>query len=1138
MAIEDKLRQKRAEQEMRAPIPSFAELEAMAAVEKPEGIPSFAELEARASVTPEEKEDTGFVSELGDIVTGIGRGAREEIAPFTVSDETIEEMKKEPLDVGKLAGEIVGGITSGLVASGVSAKLGATGAVALGTMIGVPAASLGVITAVGAGLGLGAYAVYSSIGQEHVESQLAEQDFSTARVLARTALQINPIARLNGEAAEVLAKTVPKLVKAGQALEKTAPRVARAATQVAGESAVAASTFGVESATVTGAVSTIINGIVFRKPAGSAVRRAKSLDEFMKTEVGTNFSQRLQERVQKIEAKPASEALKDDGFVSYLLASSGKGTPMSAITEDLSELKPKGKKALNQRQRKARIAKLLAAGEKKGGITPQLIEKMHYGYLANKEAKKLAGEIKEELSTKFIEAGKLPSKQEAFGEFQSIMSWMSDGQLMARATDRMFGTNTTTLLNDLSETRGKFDVVAAEAYSYAIEATKVQKKAGLSNEDVGRLRVFLSEKDVGVLTPDLKKYVDIDSKSIADPSVRFVITKWDKAWETARRNIVDEEYAIGDIAHYMPMKSLKGDTLAIQVRRSYESLKGIASDLDIDNVFKLTRKNLDKTSLSKEQQNKIVQDISFLRNLIARSQNKRYSDVKEPDIGRLIKNLLESGGGEDSALGYEISAMYSRGKERIPDRFRELDVGAAFARYIESNVRGAVYSPIHRKLQDNLVVMRALGANKTADWFEMHLDDTINGLNSSKLKLANSMRDWASKHRYRMDKLLEGTRFEDTMIQEALNGVPDLLGKWQANLYPAYLAYNVRATLRNLTQVVQLTAPELGGGYGYGNMARAYLNLYKDFKDPKTGKFSLKALARQLEELDLGGERILAEAIKDGRNKIPGTGIARKINDAGMAIFSSADVINRMVTYRMGQQLAQDVVDGNPAALKALAKMGKATLANIQTPEIKRQIANKDASALGDALGKMLVAKTQFHYGAEQRAQFARVLGPMFSMFTKWPVSIGSNIVDVWQENPTMYEKMKRYSELYAAPLVLLSAMGHVIDENLGDSGVIQYLIGDPTDVAAISAVSDISSLFKSPAAEAGSAIMGAAMQVFADPSEDRIKAFASTSLRKFIKTSIPPVSSVMNEIERIEKDLLGEKETTLEQAINELFGR
>lgn len=1113
---------------------SLSSPDEMDAMEIASSLPPPKSLEEMQAEEPSIFDQLG--EKVGDFATGFQRGVKEELLPFAVGEEEIAEQKAEGFDLSKLAGEVTGGIVSGIVGGGVAAKLGTTTAIALGTMVGAPAALVGTIAAVGAGAGLAAYSIYSGFGQEKVASEIAEQDFSTARALARTALQINPVARLNGEAAKILAKP---LVKLGEAAASTTGRAVRGVGQVAGEMAVTGSTYGTEAALVNGAIGSLLYGLAFRKAAAPSARRAQDLQEYLASPVGEQYAKDVQKEFATLVAKDkgvkvsATAALQDSGFVNYLLARPGKGTPLSAIKEDLSELVTeiggRRKKALTEEQKAARVQKLLSVGEEKGGLTPKNIEEMYEGYRLFKVQMDVAKKTKDKVAKDFLGKGVEP---EPFGD---IASWLADGQLIGRATDRMFGTQTTSLLNDLAETRGKFDVVAAASYEKAIQASKLQKKLKLSNEDVGRLRVFLSEGDDSLLTPVLRKLVDVKAKRVVDEPTRQMITAWDKAWSSARKNIIDENYAIGDIKHYLPMKPLQGSTLATQIRRSYESLVGLKVEADAPDIFKLTRKELKKTGLPKAQTNAVVNEVSFLRNFTARSLNKSYSDVTEADLGRLIKGVLESGGGDDVSLGYEISAMFARGKDAIPAKFRELDNSAAFSRYIESNVRGAVYSEVHSRLQNNVTILRSAGANKAADWFEDHLDDTVNGLKSSKTKLAHTMQDSARKFEYNMDKLFENTRFEDTFVQDAVKGIPSLLGKWQANLYPAYLAYNVRSTLRNLTQVAMLTAPELGGGYGYGSMARAYLNLYKDFKD-ESGKFSLKTITRKLEELDLGGSKILAEAIADGRNKIPGSGVVRKINDTGMAIFSAADVINRMVTYRMGQQLAQDAIQNNPEAITALAKLGKATLANLQTPKILAETRRGKSDALGDALGKMLVAKTQFHYGAEQRAKYARFMGPMFSMFTKWPTSIGSNIVDVWQENPNTYERMKRYTELYAAPLLALSAIGQAIEENEGDYGALTYLIGEPTDVAAIAAVSDFT-LFQNPAMQAFGTMTKGAMQFFADPTEDKASMLARTTLKKTIKTSIPPVSSVINELERIEKDLLGEQKTSLDEFAEDIFG-
>ena len=180
-------------------------------------------------------------------------------------------------------------------------------------------------------------------------------------------------------------------------------------------------------------------------------------------------------------------------------------------------------------------------------------------------------------------------------------------------------------------------------------------------------------------------------------------------------------------------------------------------------------------------------------------------------------------------------------------------------------------------------------------------------------------------------------------------------------------------------------------------------------------------------------------------------GTAKAINDAAMRLYSGSDLINRSIAYNAGHIMAEDLIKGVPGALKALKNMGKGSMAGLKSQGIKDAIESGDAKKVGDILGKQLVSLTQFHYGPEQRSQFAREMGPMFSMFSKWPSTIGSKIVDIWKENPKMRHKAQKYFERYGAQWIVLAAMKSAMEDE--DSPMLNYLIGDPTQLSPTSAL-------------------------------------------------------------------------------------
>jgi len=1098
------------------PLPAIDRIREKASNKKPAFLK---ELDKDIAEAPEPT--TTIKQDVRSFVKGLKRGAKSEVAPFSFSEEEVERIKAEPFSWSQTAGEMVAGMGTGIVSALAAGKTGA--------LMGSPFGPIGTILGTGAGV-LG-YAVYSGFGQEKLQSDLAGQEFSESRALARTALQINPVARAGGEFIESIAKKAPKLAKAAELSEKGTVRAARAGAQIAGETGVVASTFGVDAATAAGVVSSVISPLVFgRSMSVPSQRNTRDLQEYLDEDVGQNIVKNVGVKAEEIAKRDISltdEMKYSPEFMEYFLSRPGFGDTKSMLT-------------MSPAAKKSKFDSFISS-EKEGGITQEKLVNIYKGFLLHKEMIEEASKARQRMQDEFAESAFVPGGKEEFDPFPGLVGFSADGQYIARATDRVSGLNTTTLLNNISETRGKYEVAAGSLFSKAAKAGKMQRRikiAGkkMTNEQMGRLRSYFSENNDKALTPELKGLIDFNTNTIKDPKVREAVAAWDDAWESARDRIQEHQFRIGNIKHYLPLRFLPKDKLATRVRRSMETLQGMAISLGKKSVFDLDESSLTKAGLKGKDITDTLDEIENIASMTSRATNKDRGELSTSDVGVLLKGLIRQHG-EDFAFGGELGVLHTREGQMIADRFREYDIGASFKRYVQSQVKSAMHSDVHRRMQDNLEVLNAMGLKKSAEWFDDHLKDIAGGKgDSAQFKVASILRDGAGIFKYRATKLLEGAKMGNENTDAAISLVPDLLSTWQANLYPAYLSLNVKATLRNLTQPYLMLSPELGGSLGYEMVTKAYLRMGKQLKDPNTGRVDFTRLAKNLDDVGLGGSGRLAESLED---PLPlgavGRG-AKAVNDAGMAIYSSADILNRGIAYDVGQQFAEGLIRGDKRYMQALRNLGSAAKVQLREAGIQDAIRSSDAKKLGDVLGKFLVAKTQYHYGAEQKARFARYMGPLFSMFMKWPTSIGGNIYDIWKENPGAYRKMKRYGQVYAAPLMALSSIDYAKEQlGMDGPGLINYLIGDMVESSPLFALEF--TLFQNPAAEMASYFGGLAREIAKDPSSSTASKVAKLGSKKVLETSIPPISSVYNELQKFEKRALGKKKTTTDELLEKMFG-
>lgn len=1086
--------------------------------------------------SPEEKQE----EESPGFLEGVVRGAKEELIPFAISDEEIAKRKTEEPSIKSIVGEVTGGLITGVAAAATSAKMGAVAGAALSG----PAAPLGAV--VGAGVGVLGYALYSGFGQEKLNSDIAGQEFSTSRALARTALQINPAARIGGKAAGTLAKYSPKAVLAAKkAQEKTSTAIIRGAAQVAGETAVATSTYGEEAGAVTAAASAILSPFIFARLKGAPTpHEVDSFHEAMSGEVGIGLIEKAAPEIREALSKKVSKKqLTSPKFVDYVLSRPGKAPGKLKLDEMTSAEKLKAFNNLRSFKRKD--------GSISGGITDALLIDMYKGYKARnlmiKTAKKANTEMQKKIASEMSKenAAKATELMDAFG---GTFKWFADGQYIGRAIDRKLGFNFTTQLNSVSETNNKFEVAKIGLYNKVLTAQKAEKsllkempELGKNKEELSqnlaRLRIYISENDENYLTPALEQFVNKESRTITDSRVQNVMLKWNDFFELARDTINSTGYYTPKIEYYTTRKALKDTDLAISIQRSMQDIKRYAVSARVDDIFDLSPKKLKEIGVTGKEAKDVMNDLKSLSHM-ATTRLKDVKEVSEKNLAELVGSLIAEGRSR-LGLGYELSAVMSRSGANIAPRYRDLNLTSVAMRYIESNVRNAFFSKDYIQLSDSLDIVRSAGLKNAADWMQDHLEDVVGGAAANKTKVSNMVLAGAETLKFRANLAFQNTRFEDTVVQRAVEGIPEFLGKWQSMIYPSYLGLNVKAHIRDYGQVLLKSAPELGGWYGYKTAFLSYKDAINASRDPNTGKFSLTALRDDLRERGvLGTSNITAEAIRDyGGKSVPGSGLYRQTNEHLMAIYSIGDMTNRAVTYHMGRRLASDLAKGDESALKALQNMGKAAKANLQSAGLRDAIEEGDMEKAGDILGKWLVAKTQFHYGLEQKAKYARFMGPLFSMFTKWPTSVGSEMVDIWRENPGAYRKMKRYSQLYASPLMALIGIDYAMDEVFGgrEDGAYAYLVGSAAQSSPLSSLEF--TLFQNPTLEMADYMVGSAKKVLEDPSQDTASSAAKSIVKRAAKQGFGSVSAIINEIERFEKRYEGEEETMIDDALSSIFG-
>jgi hypothetical protein len=170
-----------------------------------------------------------------------------------------------------------------------------------------------------------------------------------------------------------------------------------------------------------------------------------------------------------------------------------------------------------------------------------------------------------------------------------------------------------------------------------------------------------------------------------------------------------------------------------------------------------------------------------------------------------------------------------------------------------------------------------------------------------------------------------------------------------------------------------------------------------------------------------------------------------------------------------------------------------------QTPEARELIETQ----IRKTTGHYLAAKTQFNYNRMSLSQYGREFGWLFSMFTKWPASISSDVAMKLKEQGLKQGGAKLATQ-YFGPFIALGLLDNLILHNAHEDpqGMGRYLLG-PKGLQGMSPVSSMGDLagrglFNSPVLDlAGRAVKGI---INADPKQ--FKEAMERSARAFVPAS------------------------------------
>ena len=648
--------------------------------------------------------------------------------------------------------------------------------------------------------------------------------------------------------------------------------------------------------------------------------------------------------------------------------------------------------------------------------------------------------------------------------------WFKDAYFIAESYDAKMGTNLQGAINEISKAEAKYSNVSKTYYKQFLDAQKATKKLKINNTKVTELLE---------LDPDAFKALPKD--------VQEAVGKWRKVYDTIHQDIGGNGYNIGYIQAYVPAKQLQGADLAHAVKTKVNDIT--------ENLVKAERRWLDPDD----------KDVRFLRDLAARYLPINADELQIKHLHQLPKAIVQRAA-QDGDIAVPSSLFTRRGE--IPMFARERDAGKLAVQYVNSNLRSVYMDAGLKQIRAYQRTADLMGQGATSAWLKAYLKQQTGG--SQGLGTLFSI----GNQEFR----LIGKRWmeSDSYFKQQAGKMADVTGDWiswtNSLVYPAYLGANLQASLRNMTQPLMVTAPTLGGQFGYKMVTGGAIDtlnvIRKGGLRAELDSLRNKGILGQITKTDIMTKP--ADLAHTGRRAIDAT------NDVLMSAYSMTDELNRIVTYKSAGRWVKAISEGDPAAIKALKELGsgKKTQLRVETPELLDPTvlkgSQKAREELTDSLADWMITRTQFQYGPTQQAHFARMAGPLFSMFTKWPVMIGSDVAHTVTSKP-IHQAASKLMQRYGYGYMALMAVDQALQDSSRVFPELDYAVGKPTRLSPLEATWTWST--QGPAVQMLSETIQSVGKVASG--KEKPRRAAARAAVKLGKSYFPVGSSAINEADR-----------------------
>lgn len=645
-----------------------------------------------------------------------------------------------------------------------------------------------------------------------------------------------------------------------------------------------------------------------------------------------------------------------------------------------------------------------------------------------RNARKLIGE----------ELQKLDTDQGALGNF--ISTGFRDARYAYNKFDQRLGTDATAVIDELSTANNKYTVRLGAEIPELKRLTELTAASRVEPKDLYRVL------DQGVQVP-------------ADSPGGRVVQAWRDYFEKLRE---DANNAFGadvikpftrevngqKVTSYVPHMTVSRSDMAVRLREVIERLDATHGTQILSG--KATPEQL--KGLAADGRWKQLQEATKYiggtgaRNVSLQDVASAFRDVVS---GRPLKREPVS----------DASAAFQRTMEEVPELIRETDVSKLASRWMLGTFKHAYMRDGLAKLQRFRDLAAARGDKQAADYAERHLIDLI--APSARKTVANYISSARLKSYLQLQKAAQQSRLPGAKAAaEWLSDDSQALSIVARQVYPNFLGFSVRAALTNLTQPFLVTLPELGYKYATPKVLNAYAQVMQDLSKGRTFVVKSRAVADELgvrvgdtvttrnlahflrnegqlqRQWNSELEAAVSSSVREGWVGRATKGAIEKYTQVAMFMYEAAEKANRAVALNVADSITRDLLSGSADARKFML-----TLEPAYRTRFQQLLKSGNKEQLQESVRNFVVGRTLFNYDKPALSEYGRAAGHIFSTFTKWPLSVASNVLEEY-EAKGFAKGSTRVAAKYLLPFAALATFSHLLEDEDGPSPQQQFLFG------------------------------------------------------------------------------------------------